>query len=101
MMRNSVLNSNLLVFIDKLSKLLKTGYKITKVSSSFVITFSKGFIIKKDLVKISQAESLVGIDIYLDNIKESYVPEIDHLVSHIKKLLEKKGIIVIVNKIII
>lgn len=92
---------SLILFTDKLLKLLNCRHRIEIKNGSVVMLFYKGILFKKELVKFSQTEKLVGIDIYLDNLSGSQVSKIDHLVSHLEILLKKKDVQLVFNKIII
>src|SRR3989344_2757731 len=92
---------SLILFTDKLLKLLGCRHKIEIKTGSVVMIFYRGIIFKKELVKISQTEKLVGIDIYLDNLSESQASKISHLLSHLESLLKKRDVQLVFNKIII
>ncbi len=93
------LNPALLLFVEKLYKLLNVQHNMEVKQSTFIITFYKGKIIKKDVIKISQTDKLVGVDLYLDNLDDKVVPDIEHMLTHLESLLSKKDIQLIVNKI--
>jgi len=98
-MKGYKLDPALSMFLEKLHKLLRAEHSVELIGRTFLITLSKGKFIKKEVMKISQTENLVGIDIYLDNIDDKCIPDVEHMISHLENMLEKKDVQLVVNKI--
>ena len=85
-MINPSLDSTVSQFCQKVSEITSIPHNIHLDDHSIIIDFKAGFIFKKSFIKVSQSEGLVGIDVYVENVKESDVKEIEHIIGHLKKI---------------
>lgn len=100
-MVDRAIDKDLLLVVKKISEILKLSYSTEYRQGSDFIKFQSGKILKKSLVIISYSHNLVGVDIYLDNVSEDKIKEIEHSLTHLKQLLNKKDTHLIINKIIL
>ena len=100
-MINPTLDPLVSQFCSRVSEIINVPHNIHLDDHSVIIDFKVGLFFKKDFAKVSQTEGLVGIDIYLENISESKVKEIEHIIGHLKKDLKNKKIDLVFNKVFI
>ena len=100
-MINPTLDPLVTQFCDRVSDIIGISHNTHLDDHSVIIDFKSGFLFKKYFAKVSQSDGLVGIDVYVENIKESKVKEIEHIVGHLKKDLKNKKIDLVFNKVFI
>ena len=88
-------------FCKRVSKIIDVPHNTYLQDHSIIIDFKVGLFFKKYFAKVSQTDGLVGIDIYLENISEFKVKEIEHIIGHLKKDLKNKKIDLVFNKVFI